>query len=109
MVASHPIYQYWARRYQINLQAVLWEPDETPTDEQMNGLKKILEGHPAKWMVWERSPLPAAAEKIKSLSLGSVAFDPYSNSNVPEQGDFLSVMRENVTTMEKIPSEVISR
>ncbi|MCB1235724.1 MAG: zinc ABC transporter substrate-binding protein, partial [Verrucomicrobiae bacterium] len=30
VVASHPIYQYFVRRYGLNLQSVLWEPEVVP-------------------------------------------------------------------------------
>jgi len=99
VVASHPVYQYWARRYAINLKAVLWEPEEPPSDSQVEDLKKILATHPAKWMVWEGEPAKESVAKIKALGLDSVVFDPCGNT--PDRGDFLSVMKENVAAMEK--------
>lgn len=99
IVASHPVYQYWARRYGINLKFVLWEPEEVPTDKQMDDLKAVLASHAAKWMVWEGDPAKDSVEKIKALGLQSVVFDPCGN--VPESGDFLSVMKTNVEAMEK--------
>jgi zinc transport system substrate-binding protein len=99
VVASHPVYQYWARRYAINLRAVLWEPEEAPTDSQMEDLRKILATHPAKWMVWEGEPAAESVAKIKMLGLDSVVFDPCGNA--PDKGDFLSVMKENVAAIEK--------
>jgi zinc transport system substrate-binding protein len=100
IVASHPIYQYWARRYGISLEAVLWEPEVVPTDEQMEGLKAILATHPAKWMVWEGKPAKESVAKLAAIGVSGVVFDPCSN--VPDEGDFLSVMRANVTNMEKM-------
>ncbi len=100
LVASHPVYQYWARRYSINLEAVLWEAEEVPTDAQMEDLKKILATHPAKWMVWEGEPAKESAAKIKMLGLDSVVFDPCANR--PDKGDFLSVMLDNVSAMERV-------
>ena len=35
LLASHPVYQYAARRYGWNLQAVHWEPDEMPSESRM--------------------------------------------------------------------------
>ncbi len=99
MVASHPVYQYWARRYGINLEAVLWEPEVVPTDAQLEDLKKILATHPAKWMVWEGEPAKESVAKLKALGLESVVFDPCANA--PEHGDFLSVMKGNVAAMER--------
>lgn len=104
IVASHPVYQYWARRYGINLQAVLWEPEEVPTAAQIEDLKKIIIAHPAKLMVWEDEPAKESVEKLKVLELDSVVFNPCGNT--PGGGDFLSVMRDNVTGMEKMVDAV---
>ena len=52
-LASHPVYDYLQRRYSLNLQSVHWEPDEDISFTQWNELKKILQNHPAKWMIWE--------------------------------------------------------
>jgi zinc transport system substrate-binding protein len=100
VVASHPVYQYWARRYGINLQSVLWEPEEIPTDAQMDDLKKILTTHPARLMIWEGVPRKESVEKLRAIGVESVVFDPCANT--PENGDFLSVMRENVAGIERV-------
>lgn len=105
VVASHPVYHYWARRYGINLQTVLWEPEEVPTEAQIEDLKKILAAHPAKLMIWEGEPAKESVEKLKALGLDSVVFSPCANS--PATGDFLSVMRDNVAAMEKMASPVL--
>ena len=99
VVASHPVYQYWARRYGIHLKFVLWEPEEVPNEKQMEELKTLLASHPAKWMVWEGEPAKESVEKIKALGLQSVVFDPCGNQ--PESGDFMTTMEANVTAMEK--------
>lgn len=99
VVASHPVYQYWARRYSINLKFVLWEPEEVPTGQQMDELKTLVATHPARWMVWEGEPAQESVEKIKALGLQSVVFDPCGNT--PGKGDFLSMMNANVMAMEK--------
>lgn len=100
LVASHPVYQYLARRYSLNLKDVLWEPEEVPTAEQMGDLKKLVAGHPAKWMIWEGEPAKESVAKVQTLGLQSMVFDPCGNT--PEGGDWLSVMTDNVTAMEKI-------
>lgn len=99
VVASHPVYQYWARRYGINLKFVLWEPEEVPNEKQMEELKALLASHPAKWMVWEGEPAKESVEKIKTLGLQSVVFDPCGNT--PESGDFMKIMESNLAAMEK--------
>jgi zinc transport system substrate-binding protein len=94
LIASHPVYDYFERRYGLNVKSVHWEPDEVPSYEQLAELRAILKEHPAKWMIWEGDPIKESVEKLKSMGINSLVFDPCGN--VPDQGDFMSVMRQNV-------------
>ena len=97
LLASHPVYQYLARRHGLNLQSVLWEPEAMPDDAQWEELQSILQGHAAAWMLWEGDPLPASVQKLQTLGVRSLVFDPCGNT--PEQGDFLSVMQQNAARL----------
>ena len=97
LVASHPVYDYLARRYELQLKTVQWEPEEVPADHAIEELKKLLDGHVAKVMIWEGTPAPASVEKLKSLGLESIVFDPCGNR--PKSGDWLTVMRANVDSL----------
>lgn len=99
LVVSHPVYEYFSSRYGLHIRSVHWEPDEVPTGEQIVELQKILKDHPAKWMIWEGEPNPASVEKLRAIGVNSLIFDPCGN--VPEEGDFLSVMRQNVENLKK--------
>jgi len=99
LVFSHPVYQYFIRRYGLNGQEVHWEPEEAPSPEQWAALKQLLAEHPAQWMVWEGAPMPATVEALKTVGLDNLTFDPCGN--VPESGDYLSVMRQNARELEK--------
>lgn len=99
VVASHPVYQYLARRYGMNLKAVLWEPETAPDDKAIAELKAILAAHPAKWMIWEGEPAKESVEKLSALGVASLVFDPCGNT--PGDGDFISVMKSNVSALEK--------
>jgi len=97
LVVSHPVYDYFARRYGLNIKSVHWEPDETPANEQMMELNRILKEHPAKWMIWEGEPMKETVERLLSIGVNSLVFNPCGNT--PDQGDFLSVMRQNVDNL----------
>ena len=97
LMVSHPVYDYFARRYGLNIKSVHWEPGEIPTNEQMMELNSILKEHPAKWMIWEGNPMKQSAERLKAISVDSLVFNPCGNT--PDQGDFLSVMRQNVENL----------
>lgn len=99
LVASHPVYHYLARRYELNIKSVLWEPETVPDDKAMADLQTILSAHPAKWMIWEGEPNKESVSNLKAIGIQSLVFDPCGN--VPDKGDFLSVMKANVDAMEK--------
>ncbi len=100
LVASRPIYQYLARRYNLNLKMMMWEPDADPGRAEWQKLAAQLKEHPAKWMLWEGKPLPDSADRLQSMGVNSTVFAPCFSR--PKQGDFLSVMQQNVKNMEKI-------
>ncbi len=94
LLGSHPVYQYLARRYGLNLQSVHWEAGEMPSAGEWEGIRKTLGTHPAKWMIWESKPSEAIVAKLSQLGIGSLVFDPCANR--PESGDFLDVMEKNL-------------
>ena len=100
LLASHPVYQYFARRYGLNIKEVLWEPDAFPEEQMWKHLEEIVKEHPAKWVIWEGEPLPESVAKLKEMGVESVVFDPCGNR--PDSGDFMSVMRKNVENLRKI-------
>jgi zinc transport system substrate-binding protein len=97
LVASHPVYDYLARRYGLNIKSVHWEPDEIPGSRQWAELNVILKDHPARWMIWEGKPIAEPVEKLKSAGIDSLVFDPCGNT--PDDSDFMSVMRQNVENL----------
>jgi len=98
LLASHPVYQYLARRYGLNLRSVLWEPDAVPTAQQWKELEGMLSEHPAHSMLWEAPPLPETASRLRALGVEIVVFDPCANR--PERGDVSSVTGDNAQRLE---------
>ena len=98
-VASHPVYQYFARRYHLSLKSVMWEPDAVPEERQWGELRRLLDNHAAEWMIWEGEPNERSVIGLKETGINSLVFSPCAN--VPNEGDFLSVMTENVLQLEK--------
>jgi zinc transport system substrate-binding protein len=99
LVFSHPVYQYFVKRYALNGKSVHWEPDLEPTPKQWDALKEIQKGHPAQWMIWEGEPDPSAIAKLKQAGFDSLTFDPCGN--VPASGDYMSVMAANVENLKR--------
>jgi zinc transport system substrate-binding protein len=96
---SHPVYEYFEQRYGVNAKSVHWEPDQKPTPEQQSELEKVLNSHPAKWMIWENNPIEEAEKGLDKMGIHSVVYNPCSNS--PESGDFMSVMEQNIVILAK--------
>ena len=99
LVASHPVYHYFARRYDLNIQSVLWEPETVPDDKAMEELNTLLATHTAQWMIWEGEPDPKSVVKLSAIGLKSLVISPCGN--VPDGGDFMTVMKANVEALEK--------
>jgi zinc transport system substrate-binding protein len=100
VLASHPVYQYLARGYGLNLRSVTWEPDELPSTEQWIAFRSLLAGHPARWMLWEDNPDAEIVMRLQSLDVDVVVFNPCANK--PEAGDFMSVMHENLQRLKDV-------
>ena len=99
LVASHPVYQYFTRRYGLNLESVLWEPDEVPSEALWSEFELGLRDRPAQWMIWEGEPNPDSVMRLHGMGVESLVFDPAGNR--PDEGDFLSVMRQNLKNLQR--------
>lgn len=97
LMASHPVYQYLARRYDLDLESVQWEPSEMPTSAMWRQFRELLQGHPARLMLWEGAPLAEITDELMPLDVLPVVFDQCGNA--PEEGDYLSVMRRNAENL----------
>lgn len=98
VVFSHPVYQYFARRYGLDGRAVHWEPDEVPSPAMWRAFAEQQDAHPARWMIWEGAPLVAVAERLEALGVRTVVYEPGANTSA--DADFLGVMRQNVERLE---------
>ena len=94
LLASHPVYNYLAKRYRWNLQSVHWEPGEEVTEAQWVEFDKLRLKHPATIMLWEDEPLPAVRAELEKRGIRIVVFETCGNK--PATGDYLSVMKTNV-------------
>ena len=103
LLASHPVYQYPARRYLLHIETVQWEPDTVPEDDEWQRLRYATEDFPAQWMLWEKQPVSATITRLDAMGIGVLVFDPCAGR--PEQGDFLSVMQQNIENLKKAYQE----
>jgi len=100
LLFSHPVYQYFIRRYALNARSLHWEPGEAPSQSQWRELTDLLAAHSARWMIWEGEPAPESAARLRALGVDSLVYAPCGNR--PENGDFLAVMGRNAAAFEAL-------
>jgi zinc transport system substrate-binding protein len=99
VLASHPVYQYLARRYGIRIESVFWEPGIDPGEEQWVLLGELAARLGMNKMLWESQPLPATESRLQEMGIRSIVYDP--GANVPDTGDWLMVMQSNLENLKK--------
>lgn len=96
--ASHPIYQYMAQRYGMDIRMLTWEPGEDPGLKEWQKLQDMHQHKPGPLMIWEGTPLSASADRLGNMGIAGLVFSPcYS---MPAEGDFLEMMQTNIKTLE---------
>ena len=101
---SHPVYQYFERRYAFNGRALHWEPNQFPTQQDWSELRATLKEHPAAVILWEEEPLPKTRARLKDFGVESVVFSPMGNR--PVKGDFLSGMSANIERLKEYRDQI---
>lgn len=74
MIATHPRYQYFARRYDLSIAALEWEAGMMPTDAEVADLQALVAASGARVLIWEAEPPAAAFEITAALGLQNVVF-----------------------------------
>ena len=97
LFASHPVYQYLAQAYGLDIISEHWEPGEMPDDKQWDDFKHNLDHNTSNFMLWEGEPGQDIKDSLKSLGITTVLFGPCSNK--PKASNFMEIMRENVKNM----------
>ncbi|MEM7718803.1 MAG: zinc ABC transporter substrate-binding protein [Pseudomonadota bacterium] len=84
MIATHPRYQYLARRYGLSITSLEWEAGAMPTAKQLAELEARVAESAARVLIWEATPPDAALEAIATLGLQSVVFNPLAHRSSGE-------------------------
>jgi zinc transport system substrate-binding protein len=93
LLASHPVYQYLARRYRLDVVSLHWEPGIHPQDDAWRALEARLAEHPATTMLWEGEPASETRARLESLGIRIVVFPTLANR--PANGEFIGAMQES--------------
>jgi zinc transport system substrate-binding protein len=94
IIYSHPVYQYFERRYDIPGISLHWEPDVIPGDEQWNEFQSI--DADTVLFVWEAEPSPDTVERMDEMGIEFVVVDPAAKV---ESDRWLSLQQENMARL----------
>lgn len=100
VIFSHPVYQYLQRAYGIRGVSLHWEPNEEPEESQWISLQQVATGNGSRLMIWEGDPTAVTRDRLNAMGIQVVVFNPMAN--IPEEGDFLIGMEQNVRYLERV-------
>tara|TARA_B110000014_G_scaffold262220_1_gene255715 strand:+ start:1081 stop:2040 length:960 start_codon:yes stop_codon:yes gene_type:complete len=98
--ASHPAYNYLARRYGWNIKNLDLFPGKILSEEQIKIIGSYAKQKPIRLLLWESEPLVQNIEELeKRLGIRSVVFNPCEmiyRGRLQEEFDYLSRMNQNI-------------
>lgn len=97
MIATHPRYQYLARRYGLTIDALEWEAGAMPSAEELTTLETRASETGARVIIWEAEPPQAAKDAVTALGLESATFAPLAHRD--GSADFAASFRAAVDAL----------
>jgi zinc transport system substrate-binding protein len=94
IIYSHPVYQYFERRYDLPGNSLHWEPDVMPNDGQWKQLEGIEAG--TILFIWEAEPSHEIAKRMSEMGIKFVVVDPAANI---ESDRWLTLQHENISRL----------
>jgi zinc transport system substrate-binding protein len=101
IVTSHAAFGYLAQRYHLTQVAITGlQPDSEPTPRHLADAAEQAKAHGATTIFFETLVSPKVAETVARASgARAVVLDPIEGLEPGSTGDYVSVMRENLTTL----------
>jgi len=94
--ASHPVYQYLAMGYGVEIVSYHWEPDQMPSEDAWKEFEHELDHHSARAMLWEDQPLPEVKKKLEDMGVKVIVYNPGGNRN---ELDLIALMSKNIDNL----------
>ncbi len=95
---SHPVYPYFSQRYGLKATRDLhWEPDTEVDEAGWKELDAMLAKVTSRFMIWEGTPHPSVEQGLQERGITCIIVEP--GSTMPEEGDYLSIMQENLKNL----------
>jgi len=98
LIASHPVYQYLAKRYGWKVDSLHWEPEQKLSKKEWGQFDKLREKNQATLMIWEAEPLAETKAELDKRGIKIVVIKPLSNG--PPEENVLSEMKGNAERFE---------
>jgi zinc transport system substrate-binding protein len=102
LIYSHPVYQYFERRYQLAGESLHWEPGEMPSEKQWQELGYLVAGKSNSLFIWEDEPSAGIAERMAgmaNLGLAFVVIRPAANTS---SKDWLGEQQDNIKRLREL-------
>lgn len=96
LYASHPAYNYLARRHGWRIENLDLSPDAVPGAETLALVRERLSKKPGRYLLWEDAPNPAVAAAFEKIGLQSLVFRPCEQAPKTGEADYLDSMRANI-------------
>ena len=97
LIFSHPVYQYFQKAYGIKGESLDWEPNYIIDQDKLVKIEFLIKNQNFNTLVWEAAPKIETAIILEKYGIKSVIISPLSGE--PNDGDFLSVMIQNLNTL----------
>ncbi|MEM1150229.1 MAG: metal ABC transporter substrate-binding protein [Pseudomonadota bacterium] len=97
VIATHPRYHYFERRYGLSMTSLEWEAGATPTADDLSDLSKAVSQTGAQILIWEAEPPAEALETVTALGMRSVVFPPLAHA--PAEGSMIEALTASVTAL----------
>ncbi len=95
-IASHPLYQYFARAYGLRVKSFGWESDAGLTEAQWAEFDAQRAGALRTVMIWETEPPADSAAALARRGMAGTVFTIADNRG---EADFLATMRANLSAL----------
>lgn len=80
IIATHPRYEYLARRYGLTVRSVEWDAGAIPSEAEVADLQALVDETKAEILLWEAAPADGAFQITADIGLRNIVFAPLAHS-----------------------------
>ncbi|MEZ6094776.1 MAG: metal ABC transporter substrate-binding protein [Pirellulaceae bacterium] len=107
LIGSHPVYQYVANRYGMNLPCVHWEPGIVPNAAEIDRLEKLIAETNAKTMIWEGDPEGEVRKIVENHGMKVVVVDPLAARPMSENANWFDLIELQVQRLIEVANDSV--